>query len=100
MSVSRNILFGVSPVNDAPVFSGARNVLEAGEDAPPQTITFNVTDIETAAASLTLTVVSNSNLPLASAPTLGGVGEVRTLTVATPLNPKEILRLCRRTPEV
>ena len=30
MSVSRNILFGVSPVNDAPVFSGARNVLEAG----------------------------------------------------------------------
>ncbi len=86
LSASTNFTLNVNAVNDAPTISTIA-AQATNEDTPTGAIAFTVGDVETAAASLSVsasssnpTLVPNANI------TLGGSGANRTITLAPAAN--------------
>ncbi len=72
----------VTPINDLPTISNVTNQ-STNEDTPTGAIAFTVGDIETAAASLTVTATSNNPAVIANGGiVLGGSGTNRTITLS------------------
>jgi len=81
-SASNTFVLTVNSVNDLPVISSLANQ-NIDEDHSTPAMAFNVSDEETAAASLTVTATSsNPSLAPTSRITFGGSGSSRTVTVA------------------
>jgi hypothetical protein len=83
---TRQFQFVVNAVNDAPTIS-ALGAQTTSEDTPVSNLAFTVGDIETAAASLTVTASSSSTavVPI-SGVTFGGSGANRTVSIAPVAN--------------
>lgn len=81
-SASNTFVLTVNAVNDLPVISSLANQ-NIDEDHSTPALAFSVSDVETAAASLTVTATSsNPALAPTSRITFGGSGSSRTMTVA------------------
>ena len=79
----------VNPVNDLPVFDTPPTDMELSEDGADGAIDIVVSDIETAAASLAVTVTNSSNPTLIATSDVtitAGAGGTRTITVNPKLN--------------
>jgi hypothetical protein len=79
----------VNPVNDLPVFATPPTDMELSEDGADGTIDIVVSDVETAAASLVVTVTDSSNPTLVATSDVtveAGAGGTRTITVNPKLN--------------
>lgn len=85
-SVAESFVLTVNAVNDAPTISAIAN-RSTNEDTATSAIPFTVGDVETAAASLTVSATSSNTtvVPLANI-TLGGSGASRTVTIAPAAN--------------
>ncbi len=87
-SSSSTLTVTVSPVNDLPLFDTAPENLSLSEDGADGTTTVVVSDVETAAASLSVTVTDSTNPTLIATSDVtvtAGTGGMRTITV----NPKD-----------
>jgi hypothetical protein len=85
-SVFDTFIVTVNPVNDAPTISDIAN-LSTNEDTATAALGFTVGDIETPAASLTVSASSSDQLVVAdSGIVLGGSGANRTVTVSPAAN--------------
>lgn len=85
-STSASFVLTVTPVNDAPAITTIGDV-SILEDAVAGPLTFTVGDVETSAASLTVSATSNNPtlVPTANV-ALGGSGASRTVTVTPAAN--------------
>jgi len=80
-ATSTNFVLTVTPVNDPPTISGIPNTAVA-EDTPTAPLPFTVSDVETAASSLTVTGnSSNPTLVPTNNIVFGGSGSNRNVTV-------------------
>ena len=78
---SRSFVLSVQSVNDTPTIGVI--AAQTGNEDSPTTVSFNVTDVETAAANLVLSgASSNSSLVPNGNLAFGGIGTSRTVTVS------------------
>ncbi len=84
VEVEFTITMTVNPVNDVPVFVSNPADMALTEDGDNGSSGFTVGDVETAAASLTVTLISSTNTALVDSgdvAIIGGTDGVRTVTV-------------------